>query len=175
MECNNKVFPYSDQYMAYDYNTHMYYITPDGVFNLLGVNLNEELETFGQANNTTQALRFCKKSASKVYAYIKDRCFSYPFIEMFMAKAGDIREFIRDELLIPQIEYNLTNGFPDEYSGLNIAKGTAMRPEDLRCDLSVARDVATNTKIRLRNYGFCLCHSTALRAYPACIFAKGDY
>lgn len=175
MDCNTKVFPYSDDYMAYDYSTHMYYITPDGALNLLGVNLNEELENFGQANNTTRALRFCKKSAQKVYKYIRKRCWSSNIMMRFMAKAPDLRDFIRDELLIPQLEYNVSNGFPDEFSGLNIAKGTAMRPEDLRGDLSVSDEVATNTKIPLTNYGFCLCQSRAMRVLPACIYDKGEY
>lgn len=155
MECAKITYPLSDNYMVYDYHTHMYYITPDGVMNVLGVNLNEELESFGQANNTTQALRFCKKASQVVYSYIRQGTWSYSYIEYIMAKDGRLRDRI-ERMLLAQIEYCLVNGFVSAYSGINVAKGTAMRIEDLRDDFTVAKEVVDEVNDILPEYGFCL-------------------
>lgn len=155
MECANITYPVSDDYMAYDYKTHRYYITPDGVLNLLGINLNEELESFGCANNTVQALRFCKKASQTVYTYIKQGAWSYSYIEYIMAKDGRLRQRIQD-MLLAQIEYNVVNGFIALYSGINVAKGTAMRIEDLRDDFTVAKEVEDEVNNIMPEYGFCL-------------------
>lgn len=149
-------YPLSDPFMEYDYYTHNYYITPKGVTNLLGINLNVYLENFdGDSDNTTQALRFCKKSAKQVYSYIKQGTWSYSYIEYIMAKDGRLRQMIQD-MLLAQIEYNLDNGFIAGYSGINVAKGTAMRIEDLRDDFVVAKEVADAVNDILPQYGFCL-------------------
>ena len=174
MECKKITYPLSDDYMAYDYRTHRYYITPDGVLNLLGINLNEELENFGYANNTVQALRFCKKSSQTLYSYIKQGTASYSFIEYIMAKDGRLRERIK-EMLLTQIEYNYTNSFIAAYSGINVAKGTAMRIEDLRDDFTVAKEVVDELNDILPEYGFCLRTGCILPQVCPCAYEKEGY
>lgn len=167
--------PYSDEIMQYDYLTHNYYITPKGVFTLLGINLNTRLEDFdGDNDNTTQALRFCKKSARGVYSFIRSNCWSYSVIERIMALDTDLRQMIQ-QMLLSQIEYDLENDYLSLYNGIDIAKGRAMRIEDLRGDLVVTKEVADLSRQILPKYGFCLCCRKNLGTVHFSAYKKENY
>ena len=103
--------------MKYDYNTHIYYLTPKAAIDLIGENLDTRLNTYGDSNPSTMAERFCKKSARKLWRYVKAHTYEYSYIEYIVAKDGNLRKFVQD-LLLSQLEYNLLNGFPDEESGM---------------------------------------------------------
>ena len=149
-------YPYSDDYMIYDYNAHMYYLTPKAVMDIVGENLDTRLNTYGDTNTSTIAERFCRESAESLYDYIRDTCLSYSVMEFIMACDGRMRDKVK-EMLVAIMRYHLKNGKIEEFNGMNVQKGTAMRVEDLRGDLDVPKRVVSMTHEIMPTYGFCLC------------------
>lgn len=149
-------YPFDDEYMKYDYNAHMYYLTPKAVTDILGENLDTRLNTYGDSNPSTLAERVCRESAESLYDYIRDTCLSYSVMEFIMACDGKMRGKVMD-MLLATMRYHLKNGRLEEYSGVNAQNGQAMRIEDLRGDLDVPKRVVAMTHEIMPEYGFCLC------------------
>ena len=131
-------YPYSDDYMIYDYDTHMYYLTPKAAMDLIGENLDTRLNTYGDTNTSTLAERFCKKSARKLWRYVKAHTYEYSYIEYIVAKDKNLRRFVQD-LLVSQLEYNLLNGFPDEDSGM--INNSVLPISEIRNERNISRQL----------------------------------
>ena len=168
--------PKDDNYMKYDYNRHRYYLTPRAAIDLCGANLDLLLDTFGDANSSTLAERFCRKSGNAFYSYVRTMTARYDIMEWIMACDPEQRARVQ-EMLIEQLEYNLSEAFPERKSGLNIERGSAMRLEDLRADLTVPGEVMSMAQEIMPRYGFsllCTNYLSALRL-PNDKYARYNY
>lgn len=167
-------YPYNDNYMKYDYNQHMYYLTPKAALDLIGENMDTHMNAFGDSNPSTLAERYCKKSARKLWRYVKSHTFEYSYIEYIMAKDGNVRQFVQD-LLLSQLEYNLMNGFPDEDSGM-LSNGGVTDISEIRNERAISPDNYNDVfSVFLPGYGFTLCTNTRLPAVAPCAYAKENY
>lgn len=148
-------FPYDDDTMVYDYTTHSYRLTENYVLQEAGIVLSEILNPYGAANPSMAAQRFLKKSARSVYRYILQDCWSPQYIEFIMATDGRLRDRIR-EMLFAQFEYNVKNGFIEDLSGVNVAKGHTIDKDYLRDGVQVSQTVEQLANELLPYYGFSL-------------------
>lgn len=166
-------YPFDDDYMKYDYNTHIYYLTPKAAIDLIGENLDTRLNTYGDSNPSTMAERFCKKSARKLWRYVKAHTYEYSYIEYIVAKDGNLRKFVQD-LLLSQLEYNLLNGFPDEESGM--FNNSVVAISEIRNERAISPDNYNDVfGVFLPGYRFTMCTNTRLPAVAPCAYAKENY
>lgn len=166
-------YPFDDDYMKYDYNTHIYYLTSKAAIDLIGENLDTRLNTYGDSNPSTMAERFCKKSARKLWRYVKAHTYEYSYIEYIVAKDGNLRKFVQD-LLLSQLEYNLLNGFPDEESGMFNNSVAAI--SEIRNERAISPDNYNDVfGVFLPGYRFTMCTNTRLPAVAPCAYAKENY
>lgn len=98
-------YPYDDDYMTYDYNTHRYVLTLQDVKQNLGIDLeNRTGATF--ANSIPTLLN---KVSLKVYAFIHTHNVANKYQDYIIAKTEDGRRIIR-EAMEEQLTYLLTVG-----------------------------------------------------------------
>lgn len=150
-------FPYDDEYMVYDYRLHRYVLTDKAVLDILGENLNLLLV---DAEPVTKNA-FLKKVSNTLYEYILSSSQSPDYIEYIMAKDGSLREMIRD-MLISQVEYMLSNGAVDNYSGINMAKGHYIDLDKIRNGRQVSMTVEQKANASLHGYGHSLRYACSL-------------
>lgn len=125
-------YPYSDEYMAYDFKAHRYVLTEKCVLDELGVNLSIILNTSPDANPSTAITRALGELSAKLYAWIYGHNPSFKMlIEKVLATFAPCREIIY-ECLKNEVTYSLKNGDFYNYSGINVAKGTVMDIRSLR-------------------------------------------
>ena len=110
--------------MTYDYKRHRYYLTEGEIYRELGINFGL-IPAGTDANPSTMAERFIKKSADDVYRYLYADVFNPKWTEFELACVPALRSVVYD-MLLAQAEYNAENGFIETYSGLNIYEGKAM-------------------------------------------------
>lgn len=159
--------------MKYDYNTHIYYLTPKAAIDLIGENLDTRLNTYGDSNPSTMAERFCKKSARKLWRYVKAHTYEYSYIEYIVAKDGNLRKFVQD-LLLSQLEYNLLNGFPDEESGMFNNSVAAI--SEIRNERAISPDNYNDVfGVFLPGYRFTMCTNTHLPTVCPSAYKKENY
>lgn len=136
----NNVYPFSDEMMIYDMNMHKYVLTEKYVLAELGEDLSVLLNTGGDVNPSTLPKRVLKRVSNSVYNYIYEYVWSSDFTERLMALYPPLRDRIKS-MLIAQLQYVLDNGFVNHYSGINMAKGTALDINVLRGRAKVADEV----------------------------------
>ena len=142
--------------MIYDYAAHRYMLTETAVYQELGINLDTEFTDFEDSIRQRKKERFLKKVSDTVYGYIYQDSTNTRFLEWILACREDVRSAIQ-EMLLAQAEYVLEgNNFLQDFSGVNIAKGTAMRKDDLRGEIHVALRVVEMCKEYLGNLDFVL-------------------
>ena len=103
-------YPYDDSNMRYDYSLHRYVLTKEGVFELLGVNLETQFNQFEPNARQRRAERFLKKVTNTVYDYIYEGSWNSQYIEYLLATCPQCRQYIQ-EMLIEQVDYVLENNF----------------------------------------------------------------
>lgn len=149
--------PFSDDYMTYDYNMHRYVLTDKAVLDLLGENLNIILNN--PSPETKNAL--LKKISNTVYNYILTASMSPDYIEYILAMDVDLRPMIQD-MLVSQVEYTLTNGAVENFSGVNISKGSYIELDKIRNGQQVSMTVVQLANNMLPKYGHSLRYACAL-------------
>lgn len=154
-------YPFNDNSMVYDYNRHMYILTQKGVLDELGINLDLELNTADDANPSRLVDRFLTKVSQTVYNYYYQDSANNAWQTMQIAKNPEIREQFK-EVLLAQVLYVLANGFINLYSGVNVAKGSAMNVNVLRSNAKVADEVVTFGERIISNVGVCLLYAGVL-------------
>ena len=115
-------YPYSDEYMVYDYTKHQYVLTPKAVLD----KLNENLERYSPAtsvNRQRDAEIMLENVSDEVYNQIYENSLNYLFPEFIIAKCPSARPIIM-QALIEQVKYFLFNGAISVYSGVDFKKGT---------------------------------------------------
>ena len=148
--------PFNDTMMIYDPQAHRYVLTETAVYQELGINLDTEFASFEQDVRQRKKERFFKKVSDTVYGYIYQDSTNTRFLEWILACREDVRSAIQ-EMLLAQAEYVLEgNNFLQDFSGVNIAKGSAMKKDDLRGEMRVALRVVEMCKEYLGNLDFVL-------------------
>ena len=116
-------YPYDDEYMAYDYDEHRYILKPQATLDKLNLNLIERLNPGGAVDRARVPHQFLDEISDIVYSQIYDYS-SQPSIQEYqIAKIPSARKVIMDAML-RQVDYSLVNGFLDQYSGVDLRKGT---------------------------------------------------
>lgn len=163
--------PYNDSVMYYDYEEHKYYLAPEGVTDAIGVNL--DLALNASAARNPQAVRnFLDRVTESVYEYIYEDSSSAEYLEYLLANHKPLRKFVK-RMLLAQVRYALANNFIDDFSGVNIVKGTAMNPRDLRSAMRVAPEVQNLCRQDIAGLGFCLKTTLMLPPLPEWAYHVG--
>ena len=142
--------PRDDKYMKYNYNFHRYELTDDAVLDLIGENLNDLTD-----GNIIVKNKLLRDVSDDVYGYIYEDSRSSEYLEMILAKDDNLRPIVQT-MLIAQFEYMLFNGRLTLYSGVNIAKQSALDTHKIRNEVKVAETVVQETHRILPRYGICL-------------------
>lgn len=165
-------FPYDDEIMRYDYNTHRYVLTEQGVLTELGENLDTILNATADANPSTLAQRILKRVSDTVYRYIYRDTMNEEWLEYILATYPPLREIVK-EMLQAQLLYMLMNGDIGLYSGVNIAKGQIMDIDKLRGRARIANDVEDLALQSIPGLGYCLKYVGFLPRVPCGMYRVG--
>jgi len=116
-------YPYNDEYMVYDYETHRYILTEKFCLDKMNLDLQERLNLGGGANRERVPQIFLDEISEFVYSQIYDYS-SQPLIQEYqIAKYPSAREVIK-KAMMNQIDYALVNGALYQYSGIDLKKNT---------------------------------------------------
>ena len=163
-------YPYNDDVMVYDYDKHRYFLTEKGVLSELGINLSLKLKS--DSSDVNVVSRFLRKVTNAVYKYIFEDSSSVEWQEYIMAVSPYARPIV-EEMLLEQCEYALDNNFIEDFSGVNIAKGSAMKLSDLRGEAKVADRVVTLAQQEIRGVPFPLKSAFVLPDVPDSLYHAG--
>lgn len=167
-----QVYPFDDEIMTYDYNTHKYVLTERGVEIELGENLDVILNTTDDANPSTLAERILKRVSQTVYRYIYRDTQNEAWLEYILAKHPPLRDRVK-EMLQAQLMYMLENGDISLYSGVNFARGQIMDVNALRDRAAVAPDVEYLANETVEELGYSLKYLGALPCVPCNLYRRG--
>lgn len=165
-------YPYDDSNMRYDYILHRYVLTKEGVFELLGINLDTQFNQFEPNARQRRAERFLKKVTNTVYDYIYEGSWNSQYIEYVLATCPQCRQYVQ-EILVEQVDYVFENNFIQDFSGVNISKNSALKKEDLRGSMRVAKRVEDICRQDIRGLGFALKTVLPLPGVPYGLYRKG--
>ena len=96
-------YPYSDDYMTYDYNTHRYVLTLKNVVENLGIDLESRMTT---PNSIPSLLN---RVSLRIYSFIHSHNTDNAYQDLIIAKTEDGRRIIK-EAMEEQLIYLLTVG-----------------------------------------------------------------
>lgn len=165
-------YPYDDEVMKYDYVNHRYVLTKKGVLEQLGEDLDVILNTGGDANPSTLAERFLRKVSQGVYFYLYQDSMNSDWLEYILATYPPLREWVK-EMLQAQVLYVLQNGFVNDYSGVNIAKGHTVDINWLRGRVKIADEVEQLANRFIPGLGYTLTYCGALPCVPPELYHRG--
>lgn len=165
-------YPYDDSNMRYDYALHRYVLTKEGVFELLGVNLDTQFNQFEPAARQRRAERFLRKVTNTVYDYIYEGSWNSQYLEYVLALYPQLRPYVQ-EMLVEQVEYALENNFIQDFSGVNVSKGSAVKKADLRGSMRVAKRVEDICTQNIAGLDFVLKTINPLPSVPCNAYRKG--
>jgi hypothetical protein len=111
-------YPFNDNDLTYDFNTHRYTLTKQYMLNN-GMNLDELLESTGDANKNTLPARFLRRVSDLVYEHIYSFNHDMLAVEYELAKNPQVREKIK-RVLLEQAMYMISNGDLTIESGISI-------------------------------------------------------
>ena len=118
-------YPYDDEYMKYDYDEHRYILTARAVLDKSNLNLSERLNVGGAVNRERTPDIFLDEISEIVHSEIYDYSTQPKIQEYELAKYPSAREKIMKAML-RQVDYALTSGFLDQYSGIDLKKNTKL-------------------------------------------------
>lgn len=127
----NITYPYSDENMEYDYDSHRYVLTEKCVLDELNINLNSRLNNRGSANNQSVAKFILDEISSSIYLHIYASSNQDDLKEFLCAKCPSARKIIKDAMK-QQLLYLLASGEIARYSGVNVKTGKAIPLNNIR-------------------------------------------
>lgn len=114
-------YPYDDGVMRYDYVAHRYVLTKEGVFQILGINLDDYIPVADTANQSRCADIALAEVSEDVYDYLYEDCMNIAWRRYELAKVPERRHDIQ-EMLLRQIRYVCQSGSLRDASGVNLPK-----------------------------------------------------
>lgn len=141
-----EVYPFNDDNLVYDFDSHQYIITYNGVLNGLG----EDLYQYNM--DVPTAAKFLERTSKQVYRFIYQyvKFSATRWVEYRLAKEDELRQVIY-EAILGQVEYYLASAGPlvALQTGLSVENTKAIPLEDLRGN----RKIAESTEMILLNSG----------------------
>lgn len=113
--------PYDDGVMRYDRVTHRYVLTKEGVFQILGINLDDYIPVADTANQSRCADIALNEVSEDVYDYLYEDCMNIAWRRFELAKSPARRQDVQ-EMLLRQIRYVCQSGSLRDASGVNLPK-----------------------------------------------------
>lgn len=168
----SKKYPYDDEIMTYDYTNHRYVLTPQGVFEQFGYNLEVILDNGSPTDPRTRADRLLKKVSQSVYLWLYECTMNRDWLEFILATYPPLRDWVR-EMLQAQLEYVLDNNFVNDFSGVNIAKGNTVDINWLRGRVKVADQVEQIANQFVPGLGYTLTYRGQLPCVPWECYHRG--
>jgi hypothetical protein len=117
-------YPLDDAEMIYNYKAHRYVLEKNYLLNM-GQNLDELLDTTGDANKNTLPSRFLDRVSYLVYDHIYSFNFNMFTVEYHLAKNKELRETIKRAML-EQAFYMLSNGDLTIEAGVDLIRLRAL-------------------------------------------------
>lgn len=172
MNKDQRVYPFDDEVMTYDYNAHRYVLTEKGVFDELGEDLDSILNASGDANPSTLPARFLNRVSQTVYRYLYRDTQSEQWLEYILAKYPPLRDTVK-EMLQAQLMYMLASGDISLYSGVNFARGQIMDVNALRDRAAISPDVEHIANEAVAGLGYSLKYVGGLPYVPCEAYRRG--
>ncbi len=167
-------YPFSDEYMKYDYTRHRYILTEKGVETFTGINLRKQVNTaIGQEANLVRY--YLRLISDKIYNYIYSRSDNKTLLEFILAKSAVSRQMLFDALTA-QTLYFVTNGDVSQFSGVNLKNGTVTKRSLIK-ENSISPDaesILLNTEIPELN-GNSVLYQGRFRYYEVPSYKEGEY
>lgn len=168
------IFPFSDEFMEYNYHTHKYILTPKCVLDSLGISLETQLNTAGNANPSMMANMYLIQISNEVYNYLYEYVQNTQYWTFVYAKAPSLRDKFK-QMMLDQVMYSITNGFLSNYSGVNIAKGTVIDGKVLRGAMRMANSVTIIANQVVAEIGVAMTYSGSFNLLNNGQWPEGDY
>ncbi len=126
------ILPYTDNHLIYDYENHMYNITPEYMLDEYGINLNDVLEDSGMISPADLPKMWLKRVSNLVYnrIYLSGNMYGKEYV---LAKDGNFRRLIKF-WLGEQALYMLNSGDIGMQSGISFERGTSNELYQIRGD-----------------------------------------
>lgn len=102
-------YPYSDEYMIFDENTHRYVLTPKYVFDKMGIDLEQAINERNGINPQVLINRFLEETTDDIYEFIHAHNVNTKKQDMFIAICPSLRPIIQ-KALDQQLMYSRLNG-----------------------------------------------------------------
>lgn len=115
---DNKVYPYSDEYMIFDENSRKYYITP-AQLDRMAVNLRAELSAVNTADAAIYINFAIERATDMVYGFIHDYNADNVYQDYLISNVPSIRPIIQHAISM-QAVYNYMNGDGDFSADKNV-------------------------------------------------------
>jgi hypothetical protein len=142
----SQTYPFNDDNLVYDFDSHQYIITYNGVLNGLG----EDLYQYNM--DVPTAAKFLERISKQVYRFIYQhvKYSATRWVEYRLAKEEELRDVIYQAIL-GQVEYYLASAGPliAMQTGVSIEKSKVIPLEELRGN----RKIAESTEMILLNSG----------------------
>ena len=151
-----KTYPYDDETMFYDWDTHRYILTPECVFDELNINLAERLNKRGSAVAENVPSNVLRRISNIVYGEIY-KCSEYNDVqEYLLAKCPSLRKNIK-EAMKEQVVYFLINGDTSNFSGIDLKTGRVIEIDRLRNQSRLAPDAEIILQRPIKELGHGAC------------------
>jgi hypothetical protein len=141
-----EIYPFNDENLVYDFDSHQYIITYNGVLNGLG----EDLYEYNM--DVPAAAKFLERISKQVYRFIYQhvKYSATRWVEYRLAKEEELRDVVF-EAILGQVEYYLASAGPlvAMQTGVSIEKSKVIPLEELRGN----RKIAESTEMILLNSG----------------------
>lgn len=145
-------YPYTDEYMIYDFDQHRYILTNKYCLDYLGLNLTEELNKGRQTIDVTVADSVLDQISLLVYNWIYSFGMDNDWQEYCLAKCPSLRPIIM-KALGEQVLYFRLNGMNHKFAGVNQMKGTIMEIAKLRNESVIDYTVEQLFKKKVKELG----------------------
>lgn len=120
------MYPLSDEFMTYDYDTHRYVLTEKDVFDNLGINISARIK------NPTAINALLDQISGQVYDFLHDYNFDNNYQDFIIAATESGRKIIK-RAMEEQLKYVLTVG--------DLTRSTDEKKRALWFDMSAKREL----------------------------------
>ena len=151
-----RIYPYDDGTMYYDWNLHRYVLKPECVLDELNINLSERLNAKGSAVKENVPDNVLRRISSIVYGEIYKRSEYNDVQEYLLAKCPSLRKNIK-EAMKEQVLYFLINGDTSNFAGLDLKNSRVIEINRLRNEsrLSPDAEIILQRPIKELGHGAC--------------------
>lgn len=115
-------YPFSDDYMFYDYERHRYVLTKQSALDFLGIDLAERINAHG-GDKDLQVQYILRQVSDIIYGFIYSCNSNNKLQEYICAKHPNAREKIKNAML-QQLQYMIFNGDLTKFGGVDSRRGT---------------------------------------------------